>query len=200
MLIPFPFRMTGKNRSMFEKTIHKSEAFRGKLLTLEQHDVVLENGKKAYREIIRHPGAVGVIARHADGRYILVRQYRKAVEMIMTEVVAGMLDPGEPPEQAARRELVEETGFRAKSMLRLGTLYASPGYVDEKVEIYLAELEEEGKAPELDHDERVEVVVMTREEMSGAIRSGEITDAKTLAAWAMLLEHERAGVVGLAKP
>jgi len=180
---------------MFEKTLKKLEAFRGKFLTLEQHDVVLENGVQAYREILRHPGSIGVIARHPDGRFVLVRQYRKAVEMIMTEVVAGLLDPGEAPEAAARRELLEETGFKAASLVRLGLLYASPGYVDEKVDIFLAELEAQSQEAELDHDERVDVVMMTRAEFSSAIRTGGITDSKTLASWAMLLEYERAAGV-----
>lgn len=169
--------------------------FRGKMLTLEQHDIELEDGRKAYREIIRHPGSIGVLARHPDGRFALVRQYRKAVEMEMTEVVAGLLDPGEASEVAARRELREETGFDATAITRLGVLYASPGYVDEKVGIYFAELESESRPAELDHDERLHLVMMTREEIASAICSGEISDAKTLGAWAMFLEHERAGKI-----
>jgi len=176
---------------MSEKTISKSEAFRGKLLTLEQHDVELDDGTRAYREIIRHPGAIGVMARHSDGHFIFVRQYRKAIERFMTEVVAGLLDPGEQHETAARRELEEETGFTAHSLIRLGTVYASPGYVDEKVEIYLADVVDKSAALKLDHSERIDVVEMSREEFSMAVRQGLIQDAKTLAAWALLLEHER---------
>jgi len=181
---------------MSEKTISKTEAFRGKLLTLEQHDVVLEDGTKAYREIIRHPGAIGVIARHQDGHFIFVRQYRKAIEQMMTEVVAGLLDPGEQYEVAARRELEEETGYIATSLIHLGTVYASPGYVDEKVEIYLADVAGKSAALSLDHGERIEVVEMSREEFSMAVRHGQIQDAKTLAAWALMLEHERTGSGG----
>mgnify|MGYP003607287840 FL=1 len=177
---------------MFEKTIHTKVAFRGKLLTLEQLDVELENGQPAYREIIRHPGAIGVVARLDADRFVLVRQYRKAVESVMTEVVAGMLDPGEAPEAAARRELEEETGYSARSMTYLGTLYASPGYVDEEVKIFLADLNPEVQATRFDHGEHVETVVWTRSAWSAAIRAGDVRDAKTLAAWAMFLEHERA--------
>jgi len=178
---------------MSEKTISKTNAFRGRLLTLEQHDVILDDGTKAYREIIRHPGAIGVIVRHQDGHFIFVRQYRKAIECMMTEVVAGLLDPGEPYETAARRELEEETGYVATSLIRLGTVYASPGYVDEKIEIYLADVVGKSSALKLDHGERIEVVEMNREEFSMAVRSGQIQDAKTLAAWALMLEHERTG-------
>lgn len=177
---------------MKEVTLHKKVAFAGKLLTVEQHDVGLGDGRTAYREIIRHPGAIGVLARRADGRFVMVRQYRKAVEMMMTEIVAGMLDAGEQPADAAHRELTEETGSTASMITHLGTVYASPGYVDEKVEVYLAELDHRDARPlQLDHGEQIETVVMTREALSSAIRRGEIHDAKTLAAWALFLEHER---------
>lgn len=175
---------------MFEKTIKKTTAFSGKLLSLEQHDVVLENGKTAYREIVRHPGSVGVIARLPGNQFVFVRQYRKAVEGIMTEVVAGMLDDGEAAEAAALRELEEETGYRTSSMKHLGTIFASPGYVDEKVEIFLADVIAGTEKLNLDHDERIEVIIMTRAKFVAAITSGEIHDSKTLAAWALLREYE----------
>ncbi|HMO49633.1 MAG TPA: NUDIX hydrolase [Kiritimatiellia bacterium] len=178
---------------MRESTLHTRTAFAGKLLRLEQLDVVLEDGRPAYREIVRHPGAVGVLARLPGEQFVLVRQYRKAVEAYMLEVVAGLLDPGEAPEAAARRELREETGRCARSLTRLGVIYASPGYVDERVEIFLAELEDgPGEAQQLDHGEAVETVIMDREALAAAITGGAIHDAKTLAAWALLLEHERA--------
>jgi len=174
-----------------EKTIQRKIAFDGKLLKLEQLDVELHDGTPAYREIIRHPGAIGVVGRLPGDRFVFVRQYRKAVESVMTEVVAGLLDPGEAPETAARRELLEETGHRAKSLVHLGTIYASPGYVDEKVEIYLADLEEGTEAGHHpDHGEHVEKVLLTRREFVDALRKGEIRDAKTLAAWALFCEYE----------
>jgi ADP-ribose pyrophosphatase len=180
---------------MHEKTIHKTIAFHGKLLTLEQLDVELEDGRQAYREIVRHPGAIGVVARLPGERLVLVRQFRKAVESTMVEVVAGLLDPGETPEAAAHRELEEETGYRARSLVHLGAVYASPGYVDEKVEIYLADLEDlPAKAQKTDHGEQVEVIVMDRAAFSAEIAAGSIRDAKTLAAWALLLEHEHAAM------
>jgi len=179
--------------SMQEKTIHSQIAFKGRFLTLEQLDIELEDGRKGYREIIRHPGAIGVVARLDGDRFVLVQQYRKAGEAVMTEVVAGLLDPGEDPVDAAHRELAEETGYSARSLVHLGTLYASPGYVDERVEIYLAELDPVAQATRFDHDERVATVIWSRAEWATAIRNGVIRDAKTLAAWAMLIEYERAG-------
>ena len=173
---------------MHEKTIRTTVAFRGKLLGLEQLDVELEDGRRGYREIVRHPGAIGVLARHPDGTFLFVRQYRKAVERAMLEVVAGLLDPGEAPEAAARRELEEETGHRAVKIDWLGTVFPSPGILDEKVEIYVAELDPVPVARRLDHDERLDVVAMTPAEVSAAVRGGAIQDAKTLATWALWLE------------
>ena len=100
--------------------------------------------------------------------------------------------PGEAFEVAARRELVEETGHSAKTLTHLGTVFASPGYVDEKIEVYFAELDDRpAVALELDHDEHVETVTYSRGEFSAAIRAGVIQDGKTLAVWALFLEHER---------
>ncbi len=176
---------------MFEKTIHSHTAFTGKLLKLDQVDIQMEDGAASYREIVRHPGGIAVVARLSHDRFILVRQFRKAVEQVSTEVVAGLLDAGESPMEAARRELEEETGFRARTIEHLGTVYTSPGYVDEKLELFLADLDEQRGVVRLDHDERVVAVEMTRDEWSASIRSGEIKDAKTLAAWALLMERER---------
>jgi ADP-ribose pyrophosphatase len=181
---------------MHETTTHRQIAFKGKLLTLEQHQVELADRQTAYREIIRHPGAIGVVARHPEGFFVFVRQFRKAVECVMTEVVAGMLDPGETPETAARRELTEETGYQAAQIRHLGTLFASPGYVDEKVEIFLADLHPGRQPLELDHGEHVEPIRMSRDEFTAAIRAGEIRDAKTLAAWALFREDEDARGAG----
>jgi ADP-ribose pyrophosphatase len=169
-----------------ETTLRRTEVFRGKLLTLETLDVVLEDGRSGYREIIRHPGAIGVLARHPDGSFLFVRQYRKAVECLMTEVVAGLLDPGESPEAAAHRELEEETGHRAARLVPLGMVFASPGYVDETIHAYYAEVEAVPTSEARpDHDERIEVIRMDEATFEQAVRAGNIRDAKTLALWTL---------------
>lgn len=175
---------------MFEKTIKKTEVFHGKMLSLEQHDVELEDGTQAYREIIRHPGSIGILARDPEGRFVFVRQYRKGVETITIEVIAGLLDPDEDAETAAHRELLEETGCEAESLEKLGTLFASPGYADESVAAYFAILKDGVVEQKLDRGERLEVVRMSHEEFSQAIREGKIQDAKTLSMWALFLERE----------
>ena len=170
---------------MHEKTLTSKTVFAGKLLRFEIQDVELEDGQKAYRELIRHPGAVAVLARAADGRFVFVRQFRKAAEMIMTEVIAGILEPGEKPEPAAHRELKEETGYDAAKISHMGRIYPSPGYVDEVIDVYFAELAMGPGPKSPDWDERVETVMMSASDFESMVRSGQIQDAKTLAAWAM---------------
>ena len=176
---------------MEEKTITKKTLYTGRILVLETQDIEMENGKKGMREIIRHRGAVAILARLPDGRFALVRQYRKPVEREMLEVVAGNREPNEDPELCARRELREETGFKAKTVRRLGFIYPSPGYCDEKIEIFFAEVDAESGQTDPDEDEHVEVVLMTREEIVGKISRDEIHDSKTLAAWLM---YEKSGL------
>ena len=170
---------------MEEKTITKKTLYTGRILTLETQDIEMGNGKKGLREIIRHRGAVAVLARLPDGRFALVRQYRKPVEREMLEVVAGNREPNEDPELCARRELREETGFNAKTVRRLGFIYPSPGYCDEKIEIFFAEVDATSGQTDPDEDEHVELVLTTRDEIGGKIKRDEIHDSKTLAAWLM---------------
>ena len=170
---------------MHEKTLTSKTVFTGKLLRFEVQDVELENGQKAYREIIRHPGAVAVLARATDGRFVFVRQFRKAVELTMTEVIAGILERGEAPEAAAHRELREETGYDAAKLTHLGRIFPSPGYVDEVIDVYFAELAMGPGPKNPDWDEHVETVMMSAAEFEAKVRSAEIQDAKTMAAWAM---------------
>lgn len=170
---------------MHEKTLSTTTVFSGRIVRLETQEVALENGKRAYREIVRHPGAVCVLLRAPDGRFALIRQFRKPVEKILLEVVAGILEQGERPDACARREVNEETGFDTVSLRRMGTLFPTPGYVDERIECYYAEAGGERAAHDLDEDERLEVVMLTEDELAARIRRGEVEDAKTLAAWAL---------------
>lgn len=168
---------------MHEKTIASRTLYKGRILGLEVQDVELENGKKALREIVRHGGAVAVLARTPDGRYVFVRQFRKPVERDLLEVVAGNRDPGEDPAACARRELEEETGYRAASLVPLGYIYPSPGYGDERIDLFHAETEAVRGAAAPDDDENLDVILLASNEVCERIRSGEIVDSKTLAIW-----------------
>jgi len=167
---------------MEEKTISFTSEFKGRIFDLERHQVRMPDGSESIRDIIRHPGAVGVVAQHANGKFVFVKQYRKAIEHITTEVVAGTLDPGEDPMECAKRELTEETGYTAIDIEYLGRIHPSPGYIEEKIELYFATVDEQGETNP-DEDENVEAFLLTAEEAVEMILNGQITDSKTVAAW-----------------
>jgi ADP-ribose pyrophosphatase len=170
---------------MHERTIHSETAFQGKLVRVDVHDVELDCGRRAVREIIKHPGAAVILAQLPDQRFVLVRQYRKAIEQVLLEAVAGTLEPGEDPDVCAHRELEEETGYRADSLQKLGIMYPAPGYSEEALHVYFAALSPERGAMRPDDDERLEVEFLTEDALEALIDNGEMRDAKTLGAWAL---------------
>ncbi len=167
---------------MYEKTVGTKTIFEGRILSLEVLDVELSGGRRAVREIVRHGAAVAVIARRRDGRFVFIRQFRKALERICFEVMAGNVDPGEAPETAAVRELKEETGYEPDAIRLLGSIYPSIGYCTERIDIFYADVHEPGKT-DFDPDEDIETVLLTKEKMDEMIRTNQVQDAKTLAAW-----------------
>lgn len=168
---------------MNERTTNLRRVYDGRIVSLELHDVELHNGVHAKREVVRHGPAVAVVAEMRDGRFAFVRQFRKPVEGSMLEVVAGNVEPGEACETSARREVREETGYEVEHIRRLGAVYPSPGYVDERIEIYYARLSGQPAEKDLDEDEHVEVRIYARDEVLELIQSEKIQDGKTLAAW-----------------
>lgn len=168
---------------MSETTLKSRRVFDGRLLKVEVLDVELPNGVRSIREIVRHPGAAVILPELPDGRFLFVRQFRKPLEAVLTEAVAGTLDPGETPEQCACRELKEETGYSAGDFRKLGVVFPAPGYTDETLHIYHATALNDGETPAPDADEKVEVVCLARDQVESMIARGELRDAKTLAAW-----------------
>ena len=152
-------------------------------MRVEVLDVELPDGRTATREIVRHGLAVAVIARRSDGRFVFIRQFRKAMERICFEVMAGNCDPGEDSETSAIRELKEETGYKPDSIRFLAPIYPSIGYCDERIDIFYAEVGDEPGKTDFDPDEEIETVLLTENEMDDLIRKGDVQDAKTLAAW-----------------
>lgn len=169
---------------MREKTISKKTVFEGRILSVDVHEIELSGGRTGTREIVRHGPAVAVIARRRDGRFVFIRQFRKAMERICFEVMAGNCDPGEPAETSAIRELREETGYTPDSIRFLAPIYPSVGYCTERIDIFYAKVHEPGET-DFDHDENIETVLLTEQEMDSMIRTGQVQDAKTLAAWAL---------------
>lgn len=163
-----------------EKTIQTEMKFQGRIITLQVDDVQLPNGKAGKREIVKHPGAVAVIAITEDKKIILVEQYRKALERSIIEIPAGKIEPNEDPELTALRELEEETGYTTKKLQYIQSFATSPGFADEVIHLYLAEniVKVEEKA-DLDEDEFVELMHVSLEEMESMITTKQIYDAKT---------------------
>jgi ADP-ribose pyrophosphatase len=163
-----------------EKTISTEKIYQGKIIDLQVDDVTLPNGKTSKRELVKHPGAVAVIALTPEGKLVMVEQYRKALEKSIVEIPAGKLEPGEEPIITAARELEEETGYGCEKLEHLISFYTSPGFADELVHLYLAKnIKRIEEARELDEDEFVELIEVSVEEASVLIEDEKIHDAKT---------------------
>ena len=167
---------------MYEKTISRKTVFEGRILGVDVLEVELEDGRRSVREIVQHGVAVAVIPRLPNGRLVFIRQFRKAMERICFEVVAGNCDPGETEEVSAARELQEETGYIADTIELLGTIYPCIGYCTERIDVFFAEVSRQGER-NLDDDEDIEQLVLSEAELDEKIRSGQVSDAKTLATW-----------------
>lgn len=182
-----------KELSFFEeKTVDEHLLFDGKILHVYKDDIVLPNGAPAFREYVRHIGAVCVLPLTAEGEVICVRQYRYPTASVMLEIPAGKLDfKGEDPESAVRRELREETGAIAGRLTDLGFFYSSPAILDEKIHMYLAEELTFGET-DPDEDEFIETVRIPLARFVEMVMNNEIPDCKTQAAvmkTAYLLGH-----------
>lgn len=167
-----------------EKTLKSERMYTGRIVNVDLIDIELPDGRKTKREVVRHGNAVGILARRPDGKFVLVRQYRKAAEEALVEVIAGGLDPGEDAEAGARRETAEETGYDVASIRFLTTIICTPGYCEERIHLYFAELAPKQHAQDQDPDENVYPVILSADELEDGIRKGTIFDGKTLAAWA----------------
>lgn len=167
--------------SLEEKTLKSEEIFSGKVISLHLQDVELPNGKHSKREIIKHPGAVAILAITDDKKIVMVEQYRKALERTIVEIPAGKLEKDEEPVLCARRELEEETGYECANLEWLTSFYTSPGFADEIVHVFLAKglTKKENSAP-LDEDEFVNLEELTLEESLRYIKEQKIYDAKTI--------------------
>jgi ADP-ribose pyrophosphatase len=176
---------------MHEKIMHTDEIYNGRVVKLVVHDVELPDGKHSKRELVRHPGAVAIVALDPDQNVLLVRQYRIAADRILSEIPAGTLNPGEDPQVCAIRELQEETGYKPGNIERIGGIFVAPGYTTEFIHLYLATNLAESSLDQ-DEDEFIEMDRVPLSEAIAMIERGDIIDGKSTAA--LLMVARRMGV------
>ena len=162
-----------------ESQLSTEQIYKGTLLDVRRDEVSLPNGKTSAREWIKHPGAACIIPVLPDGKIALIKQYRYPVQAEMIELPAGKLDPGEDPENCARRELEEEIGYIAGKLTFVCNIHPAIGFASEKMWIYLAE--DLVKTTEnTDHDEFLEIMSIDLTETVKMVWAGKITDVKTI--------------------
>jgi ADP-ribose pyrophosphatase len=162
------------------KILRSKVLYKGPVFGVRRDEVLEPTGVRATREVITHPGSVVVMPVLPDGRIILIRQYRHAARQFLWELVAGRIDPGENVRQAAARELIEETGYRAKRLRVFLDLFPTPGFLEERMYILIAEGVTAGKA-EPEEDEKIAAKAFTRTELEKMIQHGVLRDAKSVA-------------------
>lgn len=162
-----------------EKTVSSQTKFEGRIITVKVDKVSMPDGKLAERELVLHPGGVGVVALTKENKVILVKQYRKPLDKAIYEIPAGKLDKGEEPITCAIRELSEETGLSAEKFTYLGFIYPSPGFTDEVTHMYLATGLSQGDTHP-DDDEYLDVEEVSLVEVLAMIEKNEVNDAKTV--------------------
>lgn len=176
--------------------IGSERRYEGRIIHLDVDTVRFPDGSTGQLEMIRHPGASAVVPMlddpaGPDPRVLLIRQFRHAADGVIWEVPAGRLDPGETPEECARRELAEETGMRASQLTRLTTIYTTPGFTDERIHLFLADGLEEG-THRREADEFMELRPTPWSEAMRLIEQGAIMDGKTLVALLYVQAFRRA--------
>jgi ADP-ribose pyrophosphatase len=161
------------------KITSSKEVYSTPIFKVTEDRAVAPDGFEIQRAIVRHGGSAVMLAVNSEGRVLLVRQFRLPAEDYLWELPAGRLDAGETPLDAAKRELIEETGCSARQWKELISFYASPGYVSEKMTVFLATDLAQGEATPMD-DERISSRWFTIEELDEQRRQGLLRDAKTL--------------------
>jgi len=168
-------------KDLTERFLSGRLVYDGGMLKVHRDEVALPDGSQAWREYIRHPGAVAVVPLFDDGKVLLERQFRYPQRREFIEIPAGKLEPGEPHLDTAKRELLEETGYTAAEWTSLFVLHTAIGYTDETIEVFLAKKLKAGSA-QLDPGEFLEVLLVDFPEAIRMIGDGRISDAKTVAA------------------
>lgn len=162
------------------KRIHRQEIYHGSIIHVYRDYVMLENGSETVREVVAHREAAAVVAVDDKDRILLVRQHRYAIDQYQWELPAGLLDAGEAPEAAARRELLEETGYTAEKMELLLSFYSSPGCHDEKIHIFKGTGLKRQAELQLDQDELLTAHERPFQAVLEEVKRGTLQDGKTV--------------------
>ena len=162
------------------KILKSTVVYEGPVFGVRRDEVLEPGGVRATREVVTHSGSVVVLPVLDDGKVVLIRQYRHAARQYLWELVAGRIDAGETPKRAAARELLEETGYRAKRFSVFLDVFPTPGFVEERMFILLAEELKAGEA-QPEEDERIEVRTYRVKELKQMIRGKKLKDAKSVA-------------------
>ena len=169
------------DRHLVETPVASQGVYDGHFLKVFRDEVRLPDGHVARREFVRHPGAVMIVPLADDGRLVVERQYRHPLGQVLLEFPAGKIDPGEAGFDGARRELLEETGYRAREWACAGRMHNAPAYSTESIEIWFARGLVAGP-PQLEEGEAVEVLLLEEAALFELAARGELTDAKSLVA------------------
>ncbi len=162
------------------RILRSEEIYKGPVFGVRRDEVLEPGGLRTIREVITHPGSVVVLPVLPDGRILLVRQYRHATRQYLWELVAGRIDAGENVRQAAARELIEETGYRAQRFRVFLDVFPTPGFLEERMYILLAEKLTAGEA-QPEEDEKITAKAFAPAALAGMIRRNVLRDAKSIA-------------------
>ena len=169
-----------KPRAKKAKVLSSQVIYEGPVFGIRRDEVIEPSGVRTIREVVTHPGSVVVLPVLPDRRILLIQQYRHATRQYLWELVAGRIDAGETPRQAAARELIEETGYRAKRFRVFLDVFPTPGFLEERMYILLAEGLEAGEA-QPEEDEKIVSRAYNRKQLEEMIRTGKLRDAKSIA-------------------
>jgi len=167
------------DKKLIEKRLSSNEVFSGKIIKVYFDDILLPSNKKATREKVCHPGAVGIVPINENNEIFLIRQYRYPVEEVLIEIPAGKLDENESPQQCAYRELREEVGATGGMLVHLTSFFTTPGFSNELLHLYLAKgFGNDENEPE--DDEFLQIIKVPLDECISMVDKGIIKDAKSI--------------------
>jgi len=173
--------------------IDRQEIYNGRVINVYNDKVELSNGKTTYREVVEHHQVAAIVAVDEDNNVLIEKQYRYPVQSELLEIPAGLIDEGESPLQAARRELLEETGYEAEEWVKVLEYFTSPGMHNEVVHLFIATGLKRVSGQSLDSDEELSFDIMPLDEIIGKIYNDEIKDGKTIIG--LLIYKNRYGIV-----